>query len=284
MQASDVQCPSCAGTSKATGIRARTDQEYAINKCTSCGLAFALPRPTPEQLADFYGAAYFETDTAFGYGQYDGASMAALNAVSTWDTLPTWVPDLDGLAGRRLLDVGAATGHFAARAVENGWSAVACEIGDEARELAAAKGLATIKSMDETDGPFDLITMFHVIEHLIDPNETLRAARRVVAAGGRLVIEAPQWNSAGRLSRRAQWSQLKPPEHINFFTQDSVRKALRASGWQPVSVSTIYPRSGELALRSARNREVMAAARLGAQWAVGRLGFGAFLRVVASPT
>jgi 2-polyprenyl-3-methyl-5-hydroxy-6-metoxy-1,4-benzoquinol methylase len=182
-----------------------------------------------------------------------------------------------------LLDVGAATGDFGARALAEGWDVVACELGDSARAKAAAKGLTTVASLDEAEGPFGLITMFHVLEHLISPLEVLEQARSLIDRDGLLAMEMPQWRSAGRLARRSRWAQLRPPEHINFFTKASLAAALHRSGWDVVSSSTPYPRAASLALQAARGRDLRRAANQAARLVVGASGFGGYLRAVARP-
>lgn len=254
-----------------------------MERCRACRLAFAVPRPTPQALEDFYGASYFEADTEFGYGDYEGGSWAAVNAARTWRELPDWAPEIDGVVPRRLLDVGAATGEFAVRAANDGWSAVACEVGETARALAAKKGLETVATIDEAEGPFGLISMFHVLEHLIDPVEGLRSCRSVVAQSGLLVIEVPHWRSLGRIVRGSRWAQFKPPEHINFFDRRSLAAALDRSGWSTVRISTPYPRSAELAIAAARRGAAREAVDQAARFVAGAAGVGGYLRAVARP-
>jgi SAM-dependent methyltransferase len=248
-------------------------------------LAFTVPRPTAFDLQTFYQDKYFrrsDPSSVLGYADYDGDSWASINAARTWDDLGEWGPETRNVA-HTLLDIGAATGEFGARAAADGWDVTACEVGDTAREKASAKGLNTVASLDEVVGQFGLITMFHVLEHVIDPAETLADARLLVAPNGLLAIELPQWRSAGRLVRRARWAQLRPPEHINFFTRSSLAAALGSSGWEVVRSSTPYPRAASLAWAGLRDLNVKQVVVQSACLALGGTGFGGYLRVVARP-
>ncbi|WP_185748839.1 class I SAM-dependent methyltransferase [Humibacillus xanthopallidus] len=276
-------CPVCASPTRELRLSRTTDREYRLHRCTACGTAWAFPRPTEQDLADFYGAAYFTADTGFGYGDYDGASWAGVQAVRAWDELHEWAPEIEGVSSRRLLDVGAATGEFALRAQADGWEAVACEVGDTAREAARAKGLTAVATIDEAPGAFGVISMYHVLEHLIDPLAVLRLARRAVAPDGYLVIELPQWHSAGRIVRRSAWAQFRPPEHINFFSRRSLATTLGLAGWEVVHSSTPYPHAGRLAVDAARRGRLREAGEQSAKWALGRAGLGGYLRTVARP-
>ena len=277
-------CPVCEHATRPTRLRVITDRTYRVRVCSQCGLAATFPRPTPEQLEHFYGVEYFEANTPFGYDDYSGDSLAEINAERYWHELPSWVPEVANLHPRRLLDVGGATGGFAYAAAGAGWDAAVVEVGDSARAAAEAKGLRAVARMDDAGGTYSLITMFHVVEHLIDPTETLRQARQLIADDGVLVIEVPQWRSMGRLVRRRRWAQLKPPEHINFFTPASIRVALSSAGWTVERATTIYPRAGQRAMTQLRDRDLRGTVSWAARWAVGTVGLGAYLRVVARPT
>jgi hypothetical protein len=280
------ECPVCERLTRATRLSVATDRVYHVRRCPNCGLAFTVPRPTQSQLQSFYGEQYFkrtQRDIPFGYVDYEGESLAAMNADRTWDDLKNWGPQTSGVPVRRLLDIGAATGAFGARALGEGWRVVACEIGDSARKKAAEKGLVTVASLAEVEGPFGLITMFHVLEHVIEPLETLRRVRELVDSRGLVAIELPQWHSAGRLARQSRWAQLQPPVHINFFTASSLKLALERSGLAVVSSATPYPRASSLALDAIRKRQLRQAASQVARYAAGGAGFGGYLRVIARP-
>ena len=279
-------CPVCRVEAAPTRLSVVTDRRYHVDRCGSCGLAFTVPRPTALALAAFYGEQYFkrtQSDLPFGYVDYEGESWAAINADRTWDDLGEWGRETRGVPLKRLLDVGAATGDFGARALGDGWDVVAFELGDSARARAAEKGLATVTSLDEAQGSFGLITMFHVLEHLIDPLNALVQTRSLIDSKGLLAIEIPQWRSAGRIARRSRWAQLRPPEHINFFSKRSLAYALESAGWAVVRNSTPYPKAALLALDAAKKRKPRQACVHAARLVVGRAGFGGYLRAIARP-
>jgi len=115
------------------------------------------------------------------------------------------------------------------------------------------------------------------------PLESLTRLRSLVDGQGYLAIEVPQWRSAGRIVRRSRWAQLRPPEHINFFTRSSLSVALRSSGWSLVHSSTPYPRAKALALEAFKKRDLRHGTVRVAAMAVDRAGFGGYLRALARP-
>jgi 2-polyprenyl-3-methyl-5-hydroxy-6-metoxy-1,4-benzoquinol methylase len=200
-----------------------------------------------------------------------------------WPLLKEWEPCLAKVAPAHL-DVGCAEGDLGAAALRDGWAVSGVEPASWARQKAAGRGLRTFATLDDVAGSYGLITMFHVLEHMIDPLSALSRAREVIAEDGLLVVELPQWGSLGRRVRRSQWAQLKPPEHINFFNARSLSYALRAAGWQVARCVTIQERPFALAATALRRRQIARTVAYAAGGAiVERFGLGGYLRTSAIP-
>jgi SAM-dependent methyltransferase len=139
-----------------------------------------------------------------------------------------------------------------------------------------------ISEVPEGDS-FGLVTMFHVVEHLPEPVPMLQAVRRLVAPGGLLVIEVPHWRSLGRLVRQGSWSQLRPPEHINFLTRQSMAMLLDRGGFVAVRMDTPYPHLHDRWRAARGTARARAAAGVAGAIAAERLHLGGYLRVLARP-
>jgi 2-polyprenyl-3-methyl-5-hydroxy-6-metoxy-1,4-benzoquinol methylase len=145
-----------------------------------------------------------------------------------------------------LLDAGCATGGFLAEAKAAGWDCLGVELSDHAVEIARNEfSLDVVHGDLDSDllapGSFGLITMWHVLEHLIDPAAALVRARELLLPGGMLFIELPNWNSLGRMAKGPAWKQLKPPEHINFFTPRSLAATATRAGFHVLRCDSHYP-------------------------------------------
>lgn len=279
-----AQCPVCGSRATRRHFDVVTTTAYTARRCRDCGLVFTWPRPTPEELAAFYSGAYFTgRDGRVGYEDY--AHLGELNARRSWSDLKRYGP-LDGLEPRHVLDVGCATGGFLAEAKRDGWRCTGVEMAADAVESAQGQGLdvrqGDIFEPSLEPGGYGLITMWHVLEHLIEPAAALARARELVAPAGRLFIELPNWDSMGRVAKRAQWSQMKPPEHINFFTRRSLGGALRRAGFTPLQSDTHYPSLWDRARLPGRSRPLhLGVALVGS--VVSAAGRGGYLRVLARP-
>lgn len=131
----------------------------------------------------------------------------------------------------RLLDIGSATGSFLSIARARGWRVLGVEVSDAARAIAADRGLVSVATMSEAaeHGPFDAITMHHVLEHLDDPVGAVRHAVSMLRPSGRLLIEVPNWQSLERRACGRGWVDLRPEQHLRQFEPATLRKLLIAA-------------------------------------------------------
>jgi len=280
--AAPAACPVCGCASLALRAEVETNRRYAIVRCTRCLFVFAEPRPTEQELEAFYSSTYFVRDRPTSLGYADYRTIAEANARRMWRQLRS---EVAGTEPRRLLDVGCATGGFLAEARADGWESVGVELSADAVAVARSEfGLDVIHGdlssplLEPTS--FGLVTMWHVLEHVVDPLASLERARELLAHRGRLLIELPNWNSLGRVLRRSAWSQLKPPEHINFFTPRSLRAAVEKAGMAVVESRTAYPSLLDRAAVLRRTRPLHLAVAVAGR-AAGAAGRGGYLRLVA---
>lgn len=282
-----TSCPVCANAMvRSSRITVNTTKRFTIVRCSSCGLAYATPRPTVDELAVFYSATYFNRPegATIGYEDYEQGSWATNNAARMWEAIRLWAPALERIEPRVALDVGCATGVFAASLAEEGWEVRGVELAESARALAVHRGVDAVATIDEVAGGIGLATMFHVLEHVLDPVASLAAVRDRIEPRGRLVIELPQWHSLGRIIKKGGWSAMTPPEHINFFDVKSLPFALSRSGWAVEQASTVHPRGADRAVWAIKQRRFGTAVKnIALTAAIERAGLAGYLRVLAKP-
>ena len=274
----------CACEATTEEFEVATTVLFSARKCRSCRLVFTWPRPTPAELEALYTETYFTGGLVGPVGYEDYRSLGELNARRSWSALKRY-GRLDDVHPRTVLDVGCATGGFLAEARADGWRGVGVEMSAAAAAVARDHlGLDVMHGDVFAPGlpsaGFGLVTMWHVLEHVTEPASTLERAADLLAPGGRLFLELPNWDSVGRTLKGPRWSQMKPPEHINFFTPRSLAGAVRRAGLTPLDVGTHYPSLWDRArARRAVNPLPLAAALLGSAASV--VGRGGYLRLLA---
>lgn len=205
---------------------------FAVHACGGCGLVQQCPRHDAVQLARLYDSDY--------YVFAEDESKRWARAVQQY---LIHVGPLEPAEGRRLLDVGAALGHFAALATARGWGATALDVSVPAMERArSAFGLEAIvgelaERASEWRGRYDVVFLGDVLEHVADPVGFLRAARRVLAPGGAVCVDTPNWGGAWRRRGGRNWLGLNR-FHINLFDRRSLGVVLAAAGLDPFWIAT----------------------------------------------
>ena len=238
-------CPLCGSVYSDRVFKLKTWARYTIERCRDCDFVHAAPRPAPEDLERFYTSGYFRRNEETGLGYADYRSMAELNARRMWHDLRSYMPSHE-TGSRRLLDVGCATGGFMSEAQADGWNCTGVELSEYAVSVARNEFHLNVMQgdifLDALQGNlFSLITMWHVLEHVIDPVRTLKRAYSLLEPGGMLFVELPNWGSLGRRIRGKHWGQLKPPEHINYFTPETLSRAALETGFRVSRISSEYP-------------------------------------------
>jgi SAM-dependent methyltransferase len=222
---------------------------YRIHRCPSCCIGFVYPVPTvPPQIYDqdyFFGSTH-----GFGYVDYESDKQAMVGELRTICRL------LSNRIGRtgKMLDVGAATGYFVEIASKEGWDAEGIELSKAAVQAGLGKGRKlSCGTIDEMPGEnrFDALTFLDVLEHVPDPKATLKSAFRLLAPGGAVLVNVPDFGSIFARLMGKKWHSIIPPEHLWYFTRKSLGMILESIGFehiefrsplQDVSFSVFYDR------------------------------------------
>lgn len=206
-----------------------------VVRCT-CGLVFVTPQPPPSDLQTCYGEAYYTP-----WDQQDRLRRMI------WTRRLATVRAVMPPPGR-LLDVGCGTGTFLHLARGDGWDVTGTEFSAYACGVARAEGLS-VHEGEVWDAKlpaqsFDVVTSWHVIEHVADPRRVLEECSRLLRPGGWLFLATPNLHDhffqAAYLATRARRPPLFEPDerepHLYFFDPDSLRRLAAGTGLQVVRV------------------------------------------------
>ncbi|MFI8854772.1 class I SAM-dependent methyltransferase [Streptomyces sp. NPDC053499] len=233
-------CPWCSSCHLSVRLRTRDHVQgkpgrFVVEECLDCGHLFQNPRLSEDGLRFYYRDCYE------GLGE---ATMARLGssplAVRLYRSracalVPFGRPS-------RWLDVGTGHGHFCAEAsrIHPGTAFHGLDRGegvelalDHGRVAEAYRGSFT-ELAGRLVGRYDVVSMFHYLEHTTAPRAELRAARTVLRPGGHLVVEVPDpRSSAARLLGR-WWGPWLQPQHLHFIPRDNLCRALVREGFTVV--------------------------------------------------
>jgi 2-polyprenyl-3-methyl-5-hydroxy-6-metoxy-1,4-benzoquinol methylase len=133
----------------------------------------------------------------------------------------------------KLLDIGAGTGDFAVAAQKEGWEVKGIEPSSKAKSIAQSKGVTFIDSIEQcNDTSFDVVTMWHVLEHVPDVENQIKELKRITKPGGIIVIAVPNFNSYDAKYYGRYWAAYDVPRHLWHFSKTSIDKLFAKQGLQ----------------------------------------------------
>jgi 2-polyprenyl-3-methyl-5-hydroxy-6-metoxy-1,4-benzoquinol methylase len=135
----------------------------------------------------------------------------------------------------KVLDIGCGRGLLLDKLRQRGWIPMGTELSDEAASYARERlGLPVVTQMvgDEEfpDEEFDLVILWHVLEHVRGPKAMLAEVAKVLRPGGTLLVAVPNFGSLEARWSRAHWFHLDVPRHLTHFTRATLAQALDEAG------------------------------------------------------
>jgi len=171
-----------------------------------------------------------------------------------------------------VLDVGCASGFFL-ESLGRGWEKHGLEIFQLAAQRARGRDGIVVHECDIdragfADDSFDVVTAFDVVEHLAEPTQFFREARRILKPEGRLILGTGSTSSFGARMSQNRWSYFSIPEHVSFFSPRSLETGLRSAGFLRTKFKRIHHGERSVSAASGWLRAV------GKHWAIAFCGEG----------
>ncbi len=203
---------------------------YRLVRCSSCSLVWLENAPKPEDMFRHYGQDYDRK-----------IAEAGESSPQRWrDRRETLKLHKQGGA---ILDLGCSSGSFLETLKGGKWDLYGVEMSTESASRALARCGAKVFVGDILDAPFrpgsfDVITCFHVFEHLYHPREVLARVSEWLKPGGIFYVLMPNIDSAGARVFKSYWYALELPRHLFHFSPESLRKLAESVGLEEISMVT----------------------------------------------
>lgn len=191
------------------------------------GQSYLETQPVPESLD-----TYYESDAYVSHTDAKDNFFEKVYQLVKKITLKQKVRSIGKITsdGNKLLDFGAGTGDFLQAAENKGWKVYGVEPNEQARNLASKKGLHLLSSLKELkEEQFDAITLWHVLEHVPNLQETLNRLQALLKPSGVLVIAVPNYKSWDAKKYKEFWAAYDVPRHLWHFDREAMKNLLPES-------------------------------------------------------
>ena len=273
MDLKHVSCNLCGSDQAIPFLMARDRGwgSFSLVQCVECGLVYTNPRPSVHSIGQYYPDWYYSyrksstglasdlkwlitqviAEEYWGYDVTSGDKSGILGRIPRWMwrglawwyrhklcRLPPYHPS------GKVLDVGCGNGSYLDHLRRLGWEVRGVEIAQRAVETARQQfGIDVFcGALEEAHFPnehFDAVTLWHVLEHLHSPLESLREIRRILLRGGHLLLTVPNIASAQASLFGDKWIHLDLPRHLYFFTPATMRAMLDKAGFTVEGMSLV---------------------------------------------
>lgn len=236
------ECPICNHTSFKPFLKTKdfmiTQEEFTIVECENCGFHFTNPAPEESKVDKYYQDEAYISHSSSKKGIinwiYNKVREVTLNQKLGWIKKHS--------EGNNLLDIGCGTGHFLSKVEKNGYSVTGLEPDPIARENAAALNgvhpldIASLKSLEKQS--YDVITMWHVLEHVYELKESVETYLNLLKPNGTLFIAVPNLESWDAQHYKEYWAAYDVPRHLYHFRKKDIENLFKEQNFE---VSTTLP-------------------------------------------
>ncbi|PHI19232.1 methyltransferase type 12 [Lewinellaceae bacterium SD302] len=210
-----------------------SQEQFPIWRCQDCSFTFTQDAPAPTAIGPYYKGEEYISHSDSKEGIVNKLYHKARDIM-----LGRKYQLVNRLAnGKRLLDIGTGTGYFLDYMQRQNYEVTGVEIDEDARNYGAGKFGVTIHSPEFLNGAakagsYDVITLWHVLEHLYTPLEDLQSSHALLADDGVLIIAVPNLTSADAQHYGAHWAAYDVPRHLWHFSPATMEQMTRKAGFK----------------------------------------------------
>jgi 2-polyprenyl-3-methyl-5-hydroxy-6-metoxy-1,4-benzoquinol methylase len=213
-------------------------EEFQLIHNEELDLLETQPQPSEDKLGDYYESEDYISHTDAKRNLFEKvyhfiksiALKRKLNLINSF-----------GSEQKKLLDVGCGTGDFLKVAKDNQWTVSGIEPNNSAREIANTKSNNSVFGIDHLlkfeSNSFDVITLWHVLEHLPKLESHIAIFESLLKPNGRLVIAVPNYKSYDASHYKNFWAAFDAPRHLWHFSQTSISRLVRTKNMDVIKTA-----------------------------------------------
>ena len=224
------KCPSCNSKEFQNHIicddHSVSKESFAIMKCNNCGFLLTSPRPDQNSIG-----AYYQSEDYISHTNQANNLINWVYKIARQFTLKQKFKLIKRNASNKsILDYGCGTGHLLNYIQQHkDWKTSGVEPDEMARTIAISEhDLNVVANLDDLpESKFGVITLWHVLEHIHDLNETIQKLRKSLSKNGKLIIAVPNPDSLDQKIYQQYWAAYDVPRHLYHFNQLTIKELMK---------------------------------------------------------
>ncbi len=215
---------------------------FDIFRCDDCGLVFV----SDVVVNQAYYSKYYAQNYYYPSGSFSTTAVGLLSKISLKikEKQILKYTKLDKSRKVRILDIGCGCGDFLVNLSHNRFEKFGIEINPDGFNACKNKSIKVynqeIQDVDFEDNSFDVVTLWHVLEHFKDPVLVLKQVKRILSKNGVLIIATPNTDSLGFKFGNKFWFHLDSPRHLMLYNRKSITALLKQVGFSYSEESNAY--------------------------------------------
>jgi 2-polyprenyl-3-methyl-5-hydroxy-6-metoxy-1,4-benzoquinol methylase len=231
-----TNCPVCGSPDIKNVLSVKdytvSNETFVIAECNSCSLRFTQDVPDAASIAPYYKSENYISHTNTSKGLINRLYQSVRKR--TLKQKRRLIERASGIKKGRLLDVGSGTGAFANEMQQAGWQVTGLEPDADARAVGKQSyniDLADIGQFYQLrESSYDVITMWHVLEHVHDLQGYIAKLKLLLTENGKLFIAVPNYTSKDAAAYKEQWAAYDVPRHLYHFSPRSMQVLMEKHG------------------------------------------------------
>lgn len=199
-----------------------TQEKFTIQRCEACGLLLTNPRPDLAQLGSYYDSEAYISHS----NSHKGIVSKVYQQVRNYTLKQKYRMVSKYHSNGKILDIGCATGEFLRVFAQNNWDCTGIEPNEDARNAAAENYGLRVFPEDALgqlpEHSFDVITLWHVLEHVPFPDERMQQLKKLLKPDGVLFVAVPNCQAFDAQIYQAHWAAYDVPRHLFHFSQSTM--------------------------------------------------------------
>jgi 2-polyprenyl-3-methyl-5-hydroxy-6-metoxy-1,4-benzoquinol methylase len=220
-----------------------SQEKFSLVKCNNCDFCFTNPRPSVEEIGKYYQSEKYisHSNTKKGLFSILYQSIRQKTLKNKTNLIENLAKKFDFLPKNiSILDYGCGTGEFLNTCQQKGWNIAGIEPSENARLQAEKVSKINIYSnifnilLEKSKENFDFITLWHVLEHVHDLDNTIKAFYELLKKDGFLLIAVPNYATWEAEYYTEYWAGYDVPRHLYHFTPKTMNKLLEKFGFEVI--------------------------------------------------